>query len=104
MDLNEILLSGVTLIVTWVLGYFSKKNKFVSNNIIPLQNIAVGLIIACVEWVITKDFKVSIALAGLTAGGAYDILHNLRKLKYEKETFEVIDEEESELLEDRDDE
>ena len=53
MDLNEILLSGVTLVVTWVLGYFSKKSKFVSNNIIPLQNIAIGLIIACVEWFIT---------------------------------------------------
>ena len=102
MDLNEILLSGVTLVVTWVLGYFSKKSKFVSNNIIPLQNIAIGLIIACVEWFITKDFKVSIALAGLTAGGAYDILKKKKKLK--GNTFEVIDEEESELLEDRDDE
>lgn len=102
MDLNEILLSGVTLIVTWVLGYFSKKSNFVSNNIIPLQNIAIGLIIACVEWFITKDFKVSVALAGLTAGGAYDILHNLSKLK--GETIEIVDDEESELLEDRDDE
>lgn len=88
MDLNELLLAGVTLIVAWVLGYISKKSKFVSNNIIPIQNIVVGLVFALIEWVITKDFKVSIALAGLTAGGAYDILHNLRKLKYENE-FEL---------------
>lgn len=102
MNLNELLLAGITLIVTWVLGYFSKKSKFISNNIIPIQNIAVGFIFALIEWIITKDFKVSIALAGLTAGGAYDILHNLRKLKYENETFEIVDEEENELLEDRD--
>lgn len=104
MDLNEILLSGVTLVVTWVLGYFSKKSKFVSNNIIPIQNVLVGLIMAGIDWLITKDFKVSIALSGLVAGGSYDIIHNLSKIKLEKQTLEVVDEEESELLEDRDDE
>ena len=59
MNLNELILAGVTLFVTWVLGYFSKKSKFISNNIIPLQNIAIGLIFAGVEWCITKDFKLS---------------------------------------------
>ena len=102
MNINELLLSGITLVITWVLGYFAKKSKFVNNNIIPIQNIAIGLVFALIEWIITKDFKLSIALAGLTAGGAYDILHNLRKLKYENETFEIEDEEENELLEDRD--
>ncbi len=102
MNLNELILAVVTLIVTWILGYISKKSKFVNNNIIPIQNIIIGLAFAGIEWCITKDFKVSVALAGLTAGGAYDILHNLRKLKYENETFEIEDEEENELLEDRD--
>lgn len=74
------LISLVTIIVTWVLGIVSKKYTKLNNKLIPIQNILIGLIIALIEWIVTKDFKVAIALSGIIAGGTYDIFHNLEKL------------------------
>lgn len=79
MELTEIL-TIVTIIVTWILGVLAKKFSWISTNLIPLQNIAIGLIIAIIEWIITKDFSTAIALSGILAGGAYDIFHNLEKI------------------------
>lgn len=76
----EYIVSLVTILVTFVLGIISKKNPKLSNKIIPIQNLFVGLIVAVIEFIITKDFKVAIALSGLIAGGTYDIVHNLNKL------------------------
>ena len=56
---------------------------FINNNLIPIQNLVIGVIIAIIEFIITKDFKVSIAVSGLLAGGTYDIVHNLNKIKGE---------------------
>ena len=74
------LISLVTIIVTWVLGIVSKKYTKLNNKLIPIQNILVGLIIALIEWIVTKDFKVAIALSGLLAGGAYDVINNINKI------------------------
>ena len=79
MELTEIL-TIVTIIVTWILGIVSKKSKFINNNLIPVQNILIGVVVAIIEWIITKDFKVAIALSGILAGGTYDIIHNLDKM------------------------
>ena len=79
MELTNII-TIVTIIVTWVLGIVSKKSKFINNNLIPVQNILIGVIVALIEWIITKDFKVALALSGVIAGGTYDILHNLDKM------------------------
>ncbi len=82
MELTEII-SLVTFAVTFICGIVTKKCPKISNKIIPIQNLAIGLIIAVIEWIITKDFKVAIALSGILAGGTYDILHNLEKLRGE---------------------
>ena len=79
MELTEIL-TIVTIVVTWILGALAKKFSWISTNLIPLQNIAIGLIIAVIEWIITKDFSTAIALSGILAGGAHDIFHNLEKI------------------------
>ena len=79
MELTQII-TIVTVILTWILGIFAKKSKFISNNLIPIQNILIGLTVAIIEWVITKDFKVALALSGLLAGGAYDIINNINKM------------------------
>lgn len=79
MELST-LISLVTIIVTWLLGYISKRSTWVNNRIIPIQNILIGLIVAIVEWIVTKDFKVAIALSGIIAGGTYDVFHNLEKI------------------------
>lgn len=80
MELNEIL-TIVTFIVTLICGIITKKNPKISNYIIPVQNIAIGLIIAIIEWIITKDFSTAVLLSGLTAGGTYDLVNNLNKMK-----------------------
>lgn len=77
----EYLISLITIIVTLVLGIVSKKSPKIKNNLIPIQNLLIGVIVAIVEWIITKDFNSAIALSGLVAGGTYDIVHNLQKLK-----------------------
>lgn len=79
MEVTE-LITIVTIIVTWVLGIISKEYTALNNKLIPIQNILVGVIVAIIEWVITKDFSTAIALSGLIAGGSYDIFHNLEKL------------------------
>ena len=79
MELTNII-TMVTIIVTWILGIVSKKSKFINNNLIPVQNILIGVVVAVIEWIITKDFKVAIALSGVIAGGTYDIIHNLDKM------------------------
>lgn len=79
MELTN-MITMVTIIVTWILGIVSKKSKFINNNLIPVQNILIGVVVAIIEWIITKDFKVAIALSGILAGGTYDIIHNLDKM------------------------
>lgn len=76
----ESIMQIVTVLVTLVLGLISKKSTFISNNIIPIQNIVIGLVMAIISWIISKDFSTAIALSGLIAGGTYDIVHNLNKL------------------------
>lgn len=79
MELST-LISLVTIIVTWILGVISKKSTFVNNKLIPMQNILIGVIVALIEWIVTKDFSTAIALSGVIAGGSYDVFHNLEKI------------------------
>lgn len=79
MELSTLILL-VTIIVTWVLGILAKKSTFINNKLIPIQNILIGVIVAGIEWIVTKDFSTAIALSGIIAGGSYDVFHNLEKI------------------------
>ena len=79
----EYIVALITIIVEIILGFISKKNPKISNKLIPIQNLLIGIIVAVVEFVITKDFDTAIAVSGLIAGGTYDIVHNLKKLRGE---------------------
>lgn len=79
MELST-LISLVTIIVAWVLGILAKKSTFINNKLIPIQNILIGVIVAGIEWIVTKDFSTAIALSGIIAGGSYDVFHNLEKI------------------------
>lgn len=79
MEVTQII-QIVTIIVTWLLGIVSKKYTYLNNKLIPIQNMLIGLIVAVIEWIVTKDFSTAIALSGLIAGGSYDIFHNLEKI------------------------
>lgn len=79
MDL-EIIVSIVTVIVSFVLGLIAKKIIWVNNHIIPLQNLIIGIIASVIYYIITKDVNLVIAGLGLFTGGVYDIANNLKKL------------------------
>lgn len=79
MEITNII-TIATIFVSWILGVAAKKCNWINNNLIPIQNILIGLIVAMIEWAITKDFKVAIALSGILAGGTYDIFHNIEKI------------------------
>lgn len=83
MELAEII-TLVTFVVSFVLGIIAKKVPFVNDKMIPIQNLVVGIIIAVIEWTITKNFSVAIATSGLLAGGVYDVIHNLDKILHNK--------------------
>lgn len=70
----------VTIIVTFILGIIAKKNHYIKNNLIPLQNILIGLIVSIIYYIYTKDFSYAILVSGLLAGGTYDIIHNIEKI------------------------
>lgn len=78
--MENFILYGATLLVTWILGYFSKKSNYISNHLIPVQNLLIGVIVTIVYWAITKDFEAALMVTGSLAGGLYDIVHNLEKL------------------------
>lgn len=77
----EYIITLVTIILEILLGFVAKKNPKIKNQLIPIQNLLVGLIVAIIEFFVTKDFETAIAISGLVAGGTYDIVHNLRKLR-----------------------
>ena len=64
----------------------SGKTYFVKNELIPLQNLFVGIVVAVIYYLMTKDISVAIATAGLFAGGTYDIVHNMKKMLCNKDS------------------
>ena len=77
---TEIIMSIVTIVVTFILGLISKKISWVSNNLIPLQNLLIGIIMSIIYYFMTKDISINILLSGILTGGTYDILKNLKEL------------------------
>ena len=77
------ILSLITMFVTILFGFLSKKISWFKNYMIPIQNLTIGLLFALVEFIISKDFNMAIAMSGLMAGGTYDLAKNL-KLAYQE--------------------
>lgn len=70
--------SLITMIITILFGFLSKKISWFKNYLIPLQNLTIGIVFAIVEFLITKDFNLAVATSGLMAGGTYDLVKNLQ--------------------------
>lgn len=79
MELATII-SLVTIVVTFVFGLIAKKVSWFNNKLIPIQNLAIGIIAGIIYYCITKDLNVVIMTVGLGTGGAYDVVSNLNKL------------------------
>lgn len=77
-----------TMIVTWVLGFLSKKSPYINNNIIIIQNVVVGLFASLVYYLITKDVSLAITLSGIFADTGYNVFHNIQKLISDKKNIQ----------------
>ena len=86
----EIILSVVVIVVTFILGLVAKKVTWISNNLIPLQNLIIDVIMALIYFFITKDISIAIVSAGIMTGGAYDLVKNLKELVEEKTSPEEV--------------
>lgn len=71
----------VTMVVTWIFGFVAKK-KNIKTDLIPYQNLIIGLVVALIYWILYKDFNEALAVSGLLAGGIYDIFHNIKKMSW----------------------
>ena len=71
---TEIIMSLITIVVTFILGLIVK-----TDNLIPLQNLVIGIIVSLIYYFMTKDVSINIALSGLLSGGTYDIFENLKE-------------------------
>lgn len=79
MDITTII-SIVTIFVTFILGLISKRCTWISNHLIPVQNLIIGIIACVINYYITKDWAITVAGIGLFTGGTYDIASNLNEL------------------------
>jgi len=79
MELATVI-SLVTIVVTFICGLIAKKVSWFNNKLIPIQNLAIGIIAGIIYYCITKDLNVVIMAVGLGTGGAYDVVSNLNKL------------------------
>ena len=83
MEMNYII--GISsIIITLICGEIAKKIKWFNSNLIPIQNLLIGIIVTIIYYIITKDFSLSISLSGIAAGGIYDLFANINKLKFNK--------------------
>lgn len=71
---TEIIMSLITIVVTFILGLIVK-----TDNLIPLHNLVIGIIVSLIYYFMTKDVSINIALSGLLSGGTYDIFKNLKE-------------------------
>lgn len=69
-----------TIIATLIIGQLTKKFTNLQSKQIPLQNIAIGVIVCIIEFAITKDINVAVAISGLISGGTYDVGKSIKQL------------------------
>lgn len=84
------IISIVTLVVTLVLGFLSKKITWINNKMIPLQNLCIGIIASIIYYLMTKDLDLTIVAIGIGTGGAYDLLKSLKELLQGTELYNKL--------------
>ncbi len=77
---TELIVTLLTMVLTWILGFIAKKCPYVNNNLIIIQNIVIGLVVSIFYFIVTKDFNMAITLSGLFAETGYNLVHNIEKL------------------------
>ena len=76
MDINSIPLdfwiTSATIVATIIIGQLVKKYTTLESKQIPLQNLAIGIIVCIIQFAITRDINTAVAISGLMSGGIYD--------------------------------
>lgn len=89
MDINAIPLDFwvtlATIIVTIVLGQLTKKFNSLEKKQIPLQNLAIGVVVCLIQYAITHDINTAVAISGIMSGGIYDVGKALKQIFSEGE-------------------
>lgn len=75
----EVILTFVTMIVTYTLGYALKKSKKFSNKNIPIINIVVMLIMTLIYYFATGNWSAVVAAGSPVVTLFYDFMHNYNK-------------------------
>lgn len=77
MDINSIpldyLIAFATIIATIIIGQLVKKFTTLESKQIPLQNLAIGIIVCIIQYAITRDINTAVAISGILSGGTYDL-------------------------------
>ncbi len=71
----DVIISFITMMVTWMLGYYAKRSSFFSNNFIPIQNLIIMILAISLYWFATGDFSLVIASSSPVATIIYDTIH-----------------------------
>lgn len=89
----ELIISLVSMIITWLLGKITKRYTKLSNKLIPLQNAIIMLICVAIYYFATGNISTVIAAGSPVATLIYDVLHNVNQYKWERiEDFETPEE------------
>ena len=62
-----------TVIATLIIGQLTKKFTTLEKKQIPLQNLAIGIIVCIIQFAITRDINTAVAISGIVSGGTYDL-------------------------------
>jgi hypothetical protein len=76
----ESLIATMTSIITFICGLIAKRVPWFNNNLIPIQNIMIGVVTAGIYYAFSKNISYATVCAGLFSGGLYDLFNNLRKI------------------------
>lgn len=75
----EVIVSFITMLITWFLGIVSKKSSKIQNNKIPLQNMIIMLLACMIYYYATGSMSAVVASGSPVATLIYDALHGLNK-------------------------
>lgn len=84
MDINSIPLDFwitlATIVSTIIIGQLTKKFTTLESKQIPLQNLAIGIIVCIIQFAITRDINTAVAVSGLMSGGIYDAGKSIKQI------------------------
>lgn len=80
----ELIISLVSMLVTWIAGKITKRYTKLSNKVIPLQNAIIMIVCVVIYYFATGSISTVIAAGSPVATLIYDVIHNIRKYNLEQ--------------------